>query len=104
MDFTGHGTILLVEDDQSLRMLFARGLRSRGFSVIEASNGLEALKVLEQNAVDLIVSDVVMPDMDGPTLRGRIPNFKILFIPKPFSLNQLVTAVKRTMGDGPLPP
>jgi two-component system cell cycle sensor histidine kinase/response regulator CckA len=104
MDFTGHGTILLVEGEEGLRRLFSRGLRMRGFSVIEASNGLEALKVLEQNAVDLIVSDVVMPDTDGPTLRGRIPNFKILFIPKPFTLDQLVTAVKRTMGDGPLPP
>ena len=67
-DFTGQGTILLVEDEQSLRSLIARGLRSRGYSVIEASNGVEALEMLEQSNVDLVVSDVVMPEMDGPTL------------------------------------
>ena len=61
-DFTGQGTILLVEDEQSLRSLIARGLRSRGYSVIEASNGVEALEALEQSNVDLVVSDVVMPE------------------------------------------
>ena len=60
-DFTRQGTILLVEDEQSLRSLIARGLRSRGYSVIEASNGVEALGALEQSNVDLVVSDVVMP-------------------------------------------
>jgi len=48
VDFTGHGTILLVEDEVGLRALIARGLRSRGFGVIEASDGLEALEALEQ--------------------------------------------------------
>ena len=52
----------------ALRSLIARGLRSRGYGVIEASNGVEALEALEQRngAVDLVVSDVVMPEMDGP--------------------------------------
>ena len=69
-DLTGHGTILLVEDEEGLRALNARGLRSRGYSVIEASNGVEAMEALEERdgAVDLVVSDVVMPEMDGPTL------------------------------------
>ena len=69
-DLTGQGTILLVEDEEGLRSLNARGLRSRGYSVIEASNGIEALEALEEKngAVDLVVSDVVMPEMDGPTL------------------------------------
>ncbi|MFL6815833.1 MAG: cell cycle histidine kinase CckA [Bradyrhizobium sp.] len=123
-DLTGQGTILLVEDEEGLRSLNARGLRSRGYSVIEASNGIEALEALEEKngAVDLVVSDVVMPEMDGPSLltamRGRNPELKIIFVsgyaedafekslpenqqfaflPKPFTLSQLVAAVKETM-------
>src|SRR5207237_290757 len=85
-DLTGQGTILLVEDEEGLRSLNARGLRSRGYSVIEASNGIEAMEALEEKngAVDLVVSDVVMPEMDGPTLlkemRGRNPDLKIIFV------------------------
>jgi two-component system, cell cycle sensor histidine kinase and response regulator CckA len=123
-DLTGQGTILLVEDEEGLRALNARGLRSRGYSVIEASNGVEAMEELEacNGAVDLVVSDVVMPEMDGPTLlkamRDRNPEIKIIFVsgyaedafekslpenqqfaflPKPFTLSQLVAAVKETM-------
>src|SRR5260370_25868184 len=79
-DLTGQGTILLVEDEEGLRSLNARGLRSRGYSVIQAADGIGALEALEQKngAVDLVVSDVVMPEMDGPTLlktmRGRNPD------------------------------
>ena len=123
-DLTGQGTILLVEDEEGLRSLNARGLRSRGYSVVEASNGIEALEMLEEKngAVDLVVSDVVMPEMDGPTLlksmREKNPDLKIIFVsgyaedafekslpenqqfaflPKPFTLSQLVAAVKETM-------
>jgi two-component system cell cycle sensor histidine kinase/response regulator CckA len=123
-DMTGQGTILLVEDEEGLRALNARGLRSRGYSVIEASNGVEAMEELEacNGEVDLVVSDVVMPEMDGPTLlkamRERNPEVKIIFVsgyaedafekslpenqqfaflPKPFTLSQLVAAVKETM-------
>src|SRR3982074_596219 len=123
-DLTGQGTILLVEDEEGLRSLNARGLRSRGYSVIEASNGIEAMEALEEKdgAVDLVVSDVVMPEMDGPTLlremRKRNPNLKIIFVsgyaeeafdkslpeneqfaflPKPFALSALVEKVKETM-------
>ncbi|HLX18058.1 MAG TPA: response regulator [Bradyrhizobium sp.] len=123
-DLTGQGTILLVEDEDGLRSLNARGLRSRGYSVIEASNGIEALEALEDKngAVDLVVSDVVMPEMDGPTLlramRKQNPDLKVIFVsgyaedafakslgedekfdflPKPFTLSQLVAAVKETM-------
>jgi len=123
-DLTGQGTILLVEDEEGLRSLNARGLRSRGYSVIEASNGVEALEALEERdgAVDLVVSDVVMPEMDGPTLlkamRERNPDLKIIFVsgyaedafekslpenqqfaflPKPFALSALVAKVKETM-------
>src|SRR4051794_17445819 len=123
-DLTGQGTILLVEDEDGLRSLNARGLRSRGYSVIEAANGLEAMEALEEKngAVDLVVSDVVMPEMDGPTLlkemRQRNPHLKIIFVSgyaeeafdkslpeneqfaflaKPFALSALVAKVKETM-------
>ncbi|MDE1972653.1 MAG: response regulator [Hyphomicrobiales bacterium] len=123
-DLTGEGTILLVEDEEGLRALNARGLASRGYTVLEAGNGVEAIEVLEKSAkpVDLVVSDVVMPEMDGPTLarelRVRNPGLKIIFVsgyaedafqknlpehsqfaflPKPFTLKQLVAAVKETL-------
>ncbi|MBN8965100.1 MAG: response regulator, partial [Rhizobiales bacterium] len=123
-DLTGQGTILLVEDEEGLRALNARGLVSRGYSVLQASNGVEAIEVLEESGgnVDLVVSDVVMPEMDGPALlkelRQRNPSLKIIFVSgyaeeafekslpageqfsflaKPFTLKQLVAAVKETM-------
>ncbi|CAN5354502.1 PAS domain-containing protein [soil metagenome] len=126
-DLTGQGTILLVEDEEGLRSLNARGLRSRGYTVVEASNGIEAMEVLEEQdgAVDLVVSDVVMPEMDGPTLlkemRARNPSLKIIFVSgyaeeafekslpeneqfaflaKPFALSALIAKVKETMGAG----
>src|SRR5262249_56465386 len=73
-DLTGQGTILLVEDEEGLRSLNARGLQSRGYSVLQAGNGIEALEELERNGgkVDLVVSDVVMPEMDGPTLMKEL--------------------------------
>jgi two-component system cell cycle sensor histidine kinase/response regulator CckA len=123
-DLTGEGTILLVEDEEGLRRLNARGLASRGYTVLEAANGVEAIDVMEKSneQVDLVVSDVVMPEMDGPTLlrelRSRDPDLKIIFVsgyaedafqkhlpadgkygflPKPFTLKQLVNAVKDAM-------
>ena len=123
-DLTGRGTILLVEDEDGLRGLNARGLTSRGYTVLEAGNGVEAIEVLDERGgdVDLVVTDVVMPEMDGPTLfrvlRERSPGIKIIFVsgyaedafeknlpegepfaflPKPFTLKQLVAAVKETM-------
>jgi two-component system cell cycle sensor histidine kinase/response regulator CckA len=123
-DLTGHGVILLVEDEEGLRALNARGLSSRGYTVLEASNGVEAIEVLDKHgSVDLVVSDVVMPEMDGPTLlkelRRRDPAVKIIFVSgyaeeafsknlpsqeqyrflaKPFTLKQLVAEVKETLG------
>ena len=124
-DLTGQGTILLVEDEEGLRALNARGLASSGYTVLEAGNGVEAIEVFDkQGDVDLVVSDVVMPEMDGPTLlkelRKRDPKVKIIFVSgyaeeafakslpsgeqeqyaflaKPFTLKQLVAEVKKTM-------
>ncbi|MEW6769125.1 MAG: cell cycle histidine kinase CckA [Pseudomonadota bacterium] len=123
-DLTGQGTILLVEDEDGLRSLNARGLRSRGYTVIEAANGVEAMEALEreEGEIDLVVSDVVMPEMDGPTLlielRKKNPDLRIVFVSgyaedafekslpeneqfdflaKPFTLSQLVAKVKETV-------
>jgi two-component system cell cycle sensor histidine kinase/response regulator CckA len=122
-DDTGEGTILLVEDEKDLRGLNARGLTSRGYTVLQAGNGVEAIEVLEKHegTIDLVVSDVVMPEMDGPALlkelRRRRPELKIVFVSgyaeeafasnrpegqhaflaKPFSLKTLVATVKETM-------
>ncbi|MGD9923015.1 MAG: response regulator, partial [Pseudorhodoplanes sp.] len=123
-DLTGRGTVLLVEDEEGLRALNARGLASRGYTVLTASNGVEALEELERSEgkVDIVVSDVVMPEMDGPTLlremRKTNPALKMIFVsgyaedafqknlppggqfaflPKPFTLKQLVEQVKQTL-------
>jgi two-component system, cell cycle sensor histidine kinase and response regulator CckA len=68
-----HATILLVEDEEAVRAFAARALASRGYKVHEASSGLEALEVMEEagGAIDLVVSDVVMPELDGPSLLKR---------------------------------
>ena len=126
-DDTGQGTILLVEDEEGLRGLNARGLTSRGYTVLQAANGLEAVEAFDSHfgKIDLVVSDVVMPEMDGPTLltklRSRDPGVKIIFVSgyaeeafeknlpegeynflaKPFTLKQLVGAVKETMASEP---
>jgi len=82
----GHESILLVEDEASLRQLAAQALRARGFSVLLAADGAEALRVLEAHPqrLDLLVTDVVMPNMDGrelaDRLRARIPGLKVLFL------------------------
>ena len=57
--------ILIVEDDVELRQLFARVLEKNGYQVVAAENGAEALKILGRGYVDLIISDVMMPVMDG---------------------------------------
>jgi two-component system, cell cycle sensor histidine kinase and response regulator CckA len=119
-DYTGQGVILLVEDEDAVRSIGARSLKTRGFTVLEATTGLEALEVVEEvgGKIDLIVSDVVMPEMDGPAMyaelrkRGvtakvifvsgyaeeafakNLPEGEFGFLPKPFSIKQLVETVK----------
>jgi two-component system cell cycle sensor histidine kinase/response regulator CckA len=69
-DLSGVGRILFVEDEPLVRGIAARLLRARGYEVIEAGDGLEALELVKANAgtIDLVISDVIMPGMDGPTL------------------------------------
>ncbi|AWN42149.1 cell cycle histidine kinase CckA [Methylobacterium durans] len=123
-DHTGQGIILLVEDEDPVRAVNSRALSARGYTVLEAASGAEALRIVEDGAqqIDLVVSDVVMPEMDGPTLLREIrkhqPGLKVIFVSgyaedafrknlpegeafnflaKPFSLKQLVETVKKTM-------
>ncbi len=117
---------MLVEDEDAVRMGGVRALQMRGYTVLEAASGVEALAILEKNdgAVDIIVSDVVMPEMDGPTLlnevRQNYPDIKFLFVSgyakdafaknlpqdavfgflsKPFTLKQLALTVKETLAE-----
>jgi two-component system cell cycle sensor histidine kinase/response regulator CckA len=123
-DLTGSGAILLVEDEDAVRTFGARALRGKGYDVLEASNGDNALEVLENTdkTIDLVISDVVMPGLDGPSLvrilRAERPGLKVIFIsgyaedtyrdeldeengvhflPKPFSLKELATKVKEVL-------
>jgi two-component system cell cycle sensor histidine kinase/response regulator CckA len=125
VDLSGQGTILLVEDEDAVRAFGSRALTQRGYRVLEAASGVEALEIIEDQAVsvDLIVSDVVMPEMDGPTLlreiRARGIKARVIFVsgyaedafrrnlpegeefgflPKPFSLKDLIATVKSAIG------
>ncbi|MDX2263681.1 MAG: PAS domain-containing protein [Hyphomicrobiales bacterium] len=123
-DLTGTGTVLLVEDEDAVRAFAARALATRGYKVLEAVSGVDALRAMERHGpeIDLVISDVVMPEMDGPALLKRLraqnPDIKFIFIsgyaedafkgaiteseqftflPKPFSLKQLAAAVKEAL-------
>ncbi len=123
-DLTGQGTILLVEDEEAVRAFASRALRSRGYTVLEAETGMAALDLMRdhKDEIALIVSDVVMPEMDGPTMLREMRKMKsdlniifmsgyaeeafrknldvneeFAFLPKPFSLKQLAAKVKEVM-------
>ncbi|MBO6827428.1 MAG: response regulator, partial [Sneathiella sp.] len=121
-DLSGIGTILLVEDEDPVRLFASRALQNKGYEVLQADCGETALEILEDfdGQIDLLISDVVMPNMDGPTLvkniKGQLPDLKVIFIsgyaedafrkdldfdinqieflPKPFSLKEIAEKVK----------
>jgi two-component system cell cycle sensor histidine kinase/response regulator CckA len=118
----GSGTILLVEDEDMVRAVAERALTRHGYTVLTASNGEDALEVLNGGAaIDMLISDVVMPTMDGPTmvriarktwpdlpilfmsgyaeeqLRKSIDLDRVAFLPKPFSVQQLAEAARSVM-------
>ncbi len=124
----GSGTILLVEDEAMVRAVAERALSRQGYDVLTATNGEEALELLDRaraggGGVDLLLSDVVMPLMDGPLLarraRAHYPRLPVLFmsgyaeeqlrnsidldnvafLPKPFSVQQLGEAVRAALAD-----
>ena len=124
-DLTGSATVLIVEDEDMVRSVAVRSLTRLGYNVLEAGNGVEALDIVaaQNGAVDIVVSDVVMPEMDGPAflkeVRKSNPGLKIIFVsghtneafktsldenetfaflPKPFSLPQLAAKVKEELG------
>jgi two-component system cell cycle sensor histidine kinase/response regulator CckA len=126
-DLTGHGTIILVEDDDPVRIFGARALRNKGYKVIEARSGESALDLIRDTAepIDLLITDVVMPHMDGPGLVREVrelnPEMKVIFIsgytedafrqrldsdigieflPKPFSLKELAAKVRDVLAAG----
>ncbi|MBL8835741.1 MAG: response regulator [Alphaproteobacteria bacterium] len=123
-DLTGAGTVLLVEDEDAVRLFSARALRNKGYKVVEANSGEAALELLNTvgDDVDVLVTDVVMPQMDGTQLiklvRERRPDMKVVcisgyaeesfrkrldstagvhFLPKPFTLDQLAGKVKEVI-------
>jgi len=81
---TLRGRVLLCEDDALVRLLLAEALRSAGFEVVEAAHGAEAIQRAAHGKADLLVCDVVMPGIDGPTLLGRLraewPELPCIFI------------------------
>jgi len=127
-DLWGSGTVLVVEDEDMVRNVAERALSRHGYTVLTAAHGEEALELLAQHAeIDLLISDVVMPTMDGPTLvrhaRERFPTLPILFmsgyaeeqlrksidldhvsfLPKPFSVKQLAEAARDALANTPKP-
>jgi two-component system, cell cycle sensor histidine kinase and response regulator CckA len=124
-DLTGGETILLVEDEAPVRMFAVRALRNKGYEVLESDCGEHALEVYaaHQGAIDLIVTDVMMPGINGPTMvetlrndyADRMQHTEVIFISgyaedaftgtfgegrefhflaKPFTLKQLAAKVK----------
>ncbi len=123
-DLSGAGRILFVEDEDAVRGIAARLLRARGYEVIEASDGEEALAIAEEQGggIDLLISDVIMPGLDGPTMLkrarpylGDIPvmfisgyaeaefsdllegETGVSFLPKPIDIKTLAERVKQQL-------
>jgi two-component system cell cycle sensor histidine kinase/response regulator CckA len=124
VDLTGRGTLLIVEDEAAVRSFSVRALRNKGYQVLEADCAESALEIIAEQGetIDLIISDVVMPGMNGPamvaTIRERFPSLGVIFmsgyaeedflrdltqhantyfLPKPYTLQQLATKVKEVM-------
>ena len=123
-DLSGAGRILFVEDEDAVRVVAARLLRARGYEVIEACDGEEALILAEEHAgkIDLLISDVIMPGLDGPTLLKKARQFLgdapvmfisgyaeaefsdvlegeegVTFLPKPIDIKTLAERVKQQL-------
>jgi DNA-binding response OmpR family regulator len=119
--------ILIIEDDRQLRRIVSTTLKEAGFAVLEASNGRIALQILEGRRPLLVITDVLMPGMDGietiREIRRKGSTIKILatsgggiarrfeflgvaaefganlVLPKPFAIEKLLAAVRRLIPD-----
>ncbi len=116
--------ILAVDDSASMRQMVSSTLKGAGHDVIEASDGVEALGVAQNGSVDLVISDVNMPNMDGITLIGelrKLASYKFIpilmlttessmdkktqgkaagatgWIVKPFNPDQLLATIKKVL-------
>jgi signal transduction histidine kinase/ActR/RegA family two-component response regulator len=95
---TGDATILLVEDEAALQGLVTESLKRLGHTVLQASNGVEALAVAEHHAgkIDIVITDVVMPRMGGPELVGKLrekrPEIAVIFMSGYTSATELENA------------
>jgi two-component system cell cycle response regulator CpdR len=122
MDLAAMIRILLAEDEDAMRTYLARALENAGYEVIAVDRGTAALPLLEMGEFDLLLSDIVMPEMDGIELAQRCaeisPQTKVMFITgfaavtlkasreapqakvlsKPFHLKDLVMEVERLFG------
>jgi CheY-like chemotaxis protein len=123
LDAAAGETLLLVEDEDSVRVMAARILRQRGYTVLEAASGGEAIALLERydGPLDLLVTDIVMPELSGIELAERLPllreGVRVLFVSgysegdpaltqaaatatllnKPFRAGELLSAVRRVL-------
>jgi two-component system cell cycle sensor histidine kinase/response regulator CckA len=126
-DLSGAGRILFVEDEDAVRGIAARLLRQRGYEVIEAADGEEALLLAEEHAgqIDMMISDVIMPGLDGPSLLKKARQYLgdapvmfisgyaesdfsdllqdevgVSFLPKPLDIKTLAERVKQELHAG----
>ena len=124
--YGGTSSVLIVEDEDAVRLFAARGLRSKGYDVLEARDGEQAIELLKRHTdVHLLITDVMMPGMDGPTLANHCyainPKLQVLFVsgypkedlhlqlkfrksqvhflPKPFNLDSLTTKAYEVLGE-----
>jgi DNA-binding NtrC family response regulator len=118
------GTILVVDDDQPVRVMLARLLRAQGYTVVQATSATDARKALEKQRPDLLISDIVMPGESGIDLRRHVadrwPGLPVIlvsgyssegpaefasrtpdtrFVQKPFAADQLLALIDETLSD-----
>ncbi len=119
------GTILVVDDDDPVRVMLARLLRTHGYTVLQAAHAAEARAIIETHPVDLVITDIVMPGESGIELRRslaeRLPGLPVilisgysaegpaefaartprtLFVQKPFAAEPFLRLVESVLGPG----
>jgi CheY-like chemotaxis protein len=93
-------TILLIDDKDSVRMVYQMALERAGYRVLTAENGKQGLRLLEHQEVDLILVDIFMPEMDGleliPLLRKIRPASKIIAISGGSQVRETISTPRST--------